>query len=224
MIDFAVAGPYRVPVLRTSTGGVDLDLKSCLLALPKEHDGFEDRGCYIFSVSVPYGYRPIYVGKTVKTTIIKEAFNPSNQLKITRYLNDNHRVDGLYLSIAYKCSGGWARSEREIGELEEWLIANAAAKNPELLNRRSLPRRNWRIRGVEKGAAVGRPDNMAVTFRAMLGLAQPRRQTATGTTAAEFAQAPVFDLAQDEDDTQEPAAADREDCNIGCPPEPTEKP
>lgn len=185
MIEFAVAGPYRVPVCRASTGAVDIDLKACVSALPQEHDGFEDRGCYVFSISVPRGYRPIYVGKTVKTTIIKEAFNASNQLKITRYLNDSHRVDGLFISIVYKSSGGWGKSEREIGELEEWLIANAAARNPELLNRRSIPRKNWVIRGVQKGAAKGRPENMAVAFQQMFGLRPPRRP-ASGTTAKQL--------------------------------------
>jgi len=189
MIEFAVAGPYRVPVYRASTGGVDIDLKACVRALPKEHDGFEDRGCYVFSISVPHGYRPIYVGKTVKTTIIKEAFSASNQLKITRYLNESHRVDGLFISIVYKCSGGWGRNEREIGEIEEWLIANAAGRNPGLLNRRSVPRKNWVIRGVQRGAAKGRPENMAVAFQQMLGLRQPSPRSALSMTVKDLATA-----------------------------------
>jgi hypothetical protein len=192
MIEFSVAGPFKVPLTRAATGAVDLDLKKCIAQLPAEHDGFQERGCYVFSLSVPYGYRPAYVGKTVNATIIKEAFNPSNQLKITRHLNDIRRVDGLYISIVFKSSSGWARNAEEIGQLEEWLIANAASKNPDLLNRRSLPRQNWRVRGVEN-SGVGRPDSMAVDFKLMMGLGQlPKKPTPGSTTATEFAQAPVF--------------------------------
>lgn len=110
-------------------------------------------------------------------------------------------------SIVFKSSSGWARNAEEIGQLEEWLIANAASKNPDLLNRRSLPRQNWRVRGVEN-SGVGRPDSMAVDFKLMMGLGQlPKKPTPGSTTAAEFAQAPVFvDHAEVESKPCEPQA------------------
>ncbi len=209
MLEFAVAGPFKVPLFRANTGAVDLDVKKCFAELPRLHDGFCGRGCYVFSLSVPYGYRPAYVGKTVHGTIIKEAFNPSNQLKITRYLNDIKRVDGLHISIVYKCSNGWAKNSAEISELEEWLIANAASKNPDLLNRRSVPKNNWRIKGVEN-SGVGRPDTMAVQFKSMMGIG-PQPKKAGSSTAAEFLQSTaVSEISLQPGSAAEPAEAQPE--------------
>lgn len=114
MIEFSVAGPFKVPLTRAATGAVDLDLKKCFAQLSAQHDGFQEKGCYVFSLSVPYGYQPAYVGKTVNATIIKEAFNPSNQLKITRHLNDIRRVDGTPRSSSRAVPVGPATPRRSV--------------------------------------------------------------------------------------------------------------
>ena len=220
MLEFVVGGPFKVPLVRANTGAVDLDIRRCFEELPGRHDGFQGRGCYVFSLSVPYGYRPAYVGKTVHGTIIKEAFNPSNQLKITRYLNDIKRVDGLFISIVHKSSRGWAKNSDEISELEEWLIANAASKNPELLNRRSVPKKNWRIKGVEN-SGVGRPDTMAVEFRSMMGIgsSQPKKLSLNSTSAVEFIRA-----SGEPQPNQEPSVSETEEPLFDFVSEPKSKP
>ncbi|MGQ0456869.1 MAG: hypothetical protein ACT4OU_07390 [Hyphomicrobium sp.] len=170
MLEFSVSGPFPVPMRRPN--GPDIDVQR-LPELLHYDANFSGRGCYVFSLSVAHGYRPIYVGKTVRATLLKEAFNDSNQLKILRHLNLCNRVDGLFISLVYKCSRGWARNHVEITELEEWLIANAAVRNPDLINRRSLPKNRWRIRGVHKSAG-GKPSAMALEFREMMGMPLPK--------------------------------------------------
>ena len=78
MLEFSVCGPFPVPMRRQNGPDIDLDHLPQLLDYDENFGG---RGCYVFSLSVAHGYRPIYVGKTVRATLLKEAFNDSNNSK-----------------------------------------------------------------------------------------------------------------------------------------------
>jgi hypothetical protein len=72
----------------------------------------------------------------------------------------------LFFVAHRKTRGKWSQSA--ISEVEETLIAFAAAKNPNLTNKRSLPNQSWSIDGII--ASRGAPTVEARAFKKFMGI------------------------------------------------------
>jgi len=147
MAEFIVSGPLNLPIKLLATGAIILneqDIKN----LVKKLSGHDTRGCYVLTVRGPnQGHTPIYVGKTGKRLLIDECLTSRNIKFLNEALNKKlKRRPSLFFIYQSKSKGRW--NESQIGQVEEYLIANAATKNEELFNRTLLPQQNWRIKGV----------------------------------------------------------------------------
>jgi hypothetical protein len=73
----------------------------------------------------------------------------------------------MCFAVQQKVKGKWSLSA--IDKVEEYLIAHAAARNPDLSNQRRLPNQSWSIRGVA-ASGQGKPSAEAKAFRKLLGI------------------------------------------------------
>ena len=156
MAEFEVTGPFELPITMMATGAKHLnekDAKQMVAGI----DDFQSRGCYVISARSPNGHTPIYVGKAGKRELGKECLIARNVGFINEAINEKkRRFPCIFLVRQLKGKGPW--NENEIAQVEEYLIANAATKNPNLKNRQLLPKEKWRIKGIvkaKKGEANG---------------------------------------------------------------------
>ncbi len=147
MADFVVDEPFVLPTKDMATGAKHLDEKAAKKLLA-ENDEFNARGCYVITARGPNrGHTPIYVGKAAKRSLAKECLISRNTVFINETINEKQkRTPCLFLVRQVKKNGKW--NESQIGQVEEYLIANAASKNPNLKNKQHMPQERWRIRGV----------------------------------------------------------------------------
>ena len=98
-------------------------------------------GCYVFALRASKGYKPWYVGQANKSRLVNESLNPSNRGKYNEVLAHNFGTPIMFLLPQVTRSGDWftkptvtVSGRASINFLEEWLIASALQKNPNLLN------------------------------------------------------------------------------------------
>ena len=168
MTSFFVTKKFPIPVEFFKIAGRGVD--------PRRVDEFwettghiaDKRGCYIFSMKVGRGELPFYVGKAAKQSFRKECFSFHKLAShYNRILGNNKGAPYLCFVVQKKSKGKW--SQTAIDEIEELLIARAAARNPRLSNKHRLPDQSWNIRGVFKGGR-GRIADEAQDFRLLLGI------------------------------------------------------
>lgn len=164
--NFEVNGPFEVPtykglaarLIRSDEGR---SFFSRYPALAKAS------GCYVFGMRAGRGITPFYVGKACRT-FEQECFAPD---KINRYnecLVDYARGGPVLFLVALPVRRG-RRNEQAIGELEDFLIQVAVARNQDLLNVKGTSAPEWGILGVLRSGS-GRRSANADTFAKMLRL------------------------------------------------------
>jgi hypothetical protein len=167
MADFIVSKSYRVPIKLLKAGRmIDMDginnfWKQC------DQIG-EKRGCYVFSIKASKGEQPFYIGKASSQPFRLECFTAHKRADHYNVILCSRKgTPYMRFVVQQKVKGEW--SLLAIDELEEYLIAQAAARNPALSNRRRLPNQSWSIRGVApKGQ--GKPSSHSKKFRTLMGI------------------------------------------------------
>ena len=165
MTNFTVHGPYRISV-EAHKGG---------RAIARDQTAFwqqcsevaSEKGCYVFGIAAGRGIMPFYVG-SAKIKFQQECFTDRNQNIYQRALVSRKKGAPVIFLVVQPRKRG-KPNLRHIQQLESFLIENAVAKNPELLNQQGIKQRGWRIVGV-LGAGRGKPAQAAKKFSACMGL------------------------------------------------------
>lgn len=128
------------------------------------------RGCYVFALKRGQGFTPFYVGKAAEQSFKSECFSPH---KLGDHYNkilfeEDRGLPYLFL-VTQKRNGKGRWATKAIDGLENDLIAIAAACNPKLSNKRSIPKDKWSIKGV-LNAKRGQPTRHAREFKKMMGI------------------------------------------------------
>jgi hypothetical protein len=118
----------------------------------------------------------IYVGQACKSFLVKEALNASNRGKYNEVLSEKNGRPFLFFVPMRTPTGRLRRSKTGAGRLatidflEEWLIATALRKNPNLMNNRKTRfLRSVHVTGVFN-AKHGEATKAAQLLRKGLGL------------------------------------------------------
>ena len=165
---FRINGPFSIPVSRREAGReVDLSSLSEFWDLIGP-DRALARGCYAFGIKTGRGVTPIYVGKATKT-FRQECFALHKLRNVNSALLDYKRGRPVLFLAALDQRQG-APNLRAIKKLEIFLIQNALARNPNLLNiHHASPWEDFVIAGVF-GSGRGKPSTSAKAFGRALGL------------------------------------------------------
>ncbi|HZP09675.1 hypothetical protein, partial [Methyloceanibacter sp.] len=128
MAEFVVTKKFKVPVKVLKLGCRVVDT-SAIESFWKACDHVpEKRGCYVFSMKAAKGEKPFYVGKASKQPFRDECFTPH---KLAEHYNiilgSRKGTPYLRFVVQQKSKGKW--SLKAIDDLEEFLIARAAARN-----------------------------------------------------------------------------------------------
>jgi hypothetical protein len=122
-----------------------------------------EHGCYVFCMTKGKGVVPWYVGKTSKRDFKGECFTADKLNKYNRVLLKKPK-SRLVLYFIRRPTHRGKRNQKQIARLETWLIAQAKAVNPSLLNKQNIPRETWGISGIIRGGP-GKPAAAAASFR-----------------------------------------------------------
>ncbi len=165
---FDVHGPFRVPTSKHG-GGKRLDRKQLGEFWKSAGDSLADaKGCYTFAMRAGKGTRPVYVGRATGT-FRRECFTPDKRLKLTNAMTDYRKGAPVLFLVAHAKRKG-KPNLKAIGEMEQFLIHNALARNPDhLQNDHFTKKSGWWISGVFRSPR-GKPTAAAVKFRKALGL------------------------------------------------------
>jgi len=169
MTEFFVTKRYQIPTrqLRPGVKCVDTE-KHRIDEFWKQCSEYADKhGCYIFSMKAAKGERPFYVGKASRLAFRTECFALHKLYVYNLVLGGRKGTPYLSFVVQQKLQGKWSLTA--IDQVEEYLIAQAAARNPELSNRRRLPDQKWSIRGVVNGGK-GKRSAQATSFRTLMGI------------------------------------------------------
>jgi hypothetical protein len=172
MAEFVVSGPFDVELERHATGAVSVD-RAKIKDLCAQCAEFDKEGCYVFALKAPKGLTPNYVGRATKRPLRSEAFNERNQNSIFNTLNARTKHAKLVIFLVTQKRSRGKPNLSVIDEIEEFLIANAAAKTSALLNKKGVVKESWAILGVYN-APPGKPDAAAREFKRALGIAGKR--------------------------------------------------
>lgn len=162
---FSVAGPFQVPVyqgkanrtIREEEGGRFWE---------KHGSVGKKRGCYVFGIRAGKGLTPGYVGKATRS-FEGEVFTPHKLSKYQKMLCDCRKGTPILFFLLAPSKKGKLNA-RHVGQLEDFLIQNAAIANEDLLNVRGTKQQEWAIAGVLRGK--GKPSRSARAFRKMMKL------------------------------------------------------
>lgn len=102
-------------------------------------------GCYVFCIRAGRGYTPWYVGKT-KNHFSQETFTNDKLQKYNEAVSNIKQGTGVLFFL--EASGQGQSREKQIKELELFLIQTAAYKNPKLVNVHGKRGPKWNIRGI----------------------------------------------------------------------------
>jgi len=110
---------------------------------------------------------PIYVGEATKG-FGQECFTNDKLLKYALGLATYDKGTPVLFFVASLQKKGRV-NVKVIDDLEDFLIQNAKAKNPDIVNKKGTKEASWSIRGVVRGGH-GKPSAAARAFRSMMGL------------------------------------------------------
>jgi hypothetical protein len=165
MLMFDVHGPFKIP-LRRERGSY---LPAKCPEFWKDHQEYRKMlGCYLFALRAGKGYRPIYVGKTVKS-FEAECFADH---KIARHYTPALARRGRGTPVMFFVVPERKRGKpngKTIKELETFLIQVGATKNPELSNVKENSAAKWGICGIVRGGQ-GKPTHDAQVFKKAIGI------------------------------------------------------
>ncbi len=168
MIDFEVQDPIAVPLTRAAAGRLITkeDIKA-FWALPAAAAVAGGVGCYVFAIRAGRGYTPYYVGKATKT-FKQEVFTPHKLNRYHETLVNVKKGTPVLFFVKHPIQKG-KNNARVIKAVEDFLIATAAATNPELVNVKGTKPPKWTIKGVLRSKA-GKPSKSARSFKSCMGL------------------------------------------------------
>jgi hypothetical protein len=160
---FDIYGPFDVPFTRAG-GGRIID-KDDAWDFFEDNDEFADAyGCYVFGMRAGRGFTPWYVGKATGS-FQSEVFTADKLTKYHRVLVQYARGTPVVFFIVPDIGRG-RRPTNRIDELESYLIGEAEAANPHIVNVQGRDRASWRLRGL--GGGKGRLSAAAKAFRRMM--------------------------------------------------------
>ena len=134
----------------------------------RSHPHMRDRrGAYVFGVRSGGGMTPIYVGEATRS-YQQECFTADKAGKYTLGLSFYRRGTPVIFFVTSPKKKGPV-NRKVIHDLEEFLIQNAKAKNPELVNKQGAGEANWGIVGVIRSSS-GQPSRAARALKGMIGL------------------------------------------------------
>jgi len=134
----------------------------------------DSKGCYVFALANGGSHKPIYVGKTTRT-FKSECFEYHKLEKVRDGLwNDSAKrpVKGTLVLFFFEYQSTVGKpNARVIEELETFLIATSAERNPDNLqnDRKAKNTVYYSIPGVINSPR-GKPSDAALSVRQLLGL------------------------------------------------------
>jgi hypothetical protein len=166
MANFFVTRRFELPVIKIGRGRFidELALRGFWEICSEYAD---QRGCYVFSMKAAKGEKPFYVGKASVQTFRQECRTPHKLKIFNQALGSRRGTPYLSFVVLEKTRG--KQPLILIDEVEEFLIAQAAARNKELLNRKGLPNQKWTISGVVY-SGKGKRSTEVNTFRRIMGI------------------------------------------------------
>jgi hypothetical protein len=145
MTDFIVEGPYEIATYKAKQGRRINEEEGRAFFEGCADLAFE-KGCFIFATRAGRGYRPWYVGKATKS-FRQECFTHHKLNKFNKCLADRVRCTPVLFFVVAKNARGM-KGDNHIADVERFLIQNAMAANPDLLNIRGTRAADWSIAGV----------------------------------------------------------------------------
>ena len=170
-VEFTVAGPYKVPLVRRagSTRRIEKYHGKEFFDDPKHAKLADAVGCYLFAIrnggqaSEGGSFTPWYVGKTVRG-FGKECFGTHQRDHYNNALARKTRGTPMLFFVVRPHAKGRVPA-KAIGELEIFLIQSVKTHHPAALNERGIKDPRWAIKRV----------TLPVTGQAPAGTAQFRR-------------------------------------------------
>lgn len=147
MAAFAVEGPYEVPCVDKPGGKVISEELSSFWEKCKKVQN--RRGCYVLAMRAGKGFTPLYVGKTSRT-FDKECFTDHKLVHYHHALSDYAKGTPVMFFIVLPRAKG-KPNQKEIVEVEDFLIQVGRTANPDLRNIKGNVAPNWGIKGVIRG-------------------------------------------------------------------------
>jgi len=138
---FDIVGPFKIERYTHKS----LITNDSVVALKKiieaEEEGLSQAcGCYVFGIRAGKGMTPYYAGQSLRRSIFKESMNHANITKYNVVLASTKGTPILFL-LPWLTNGGKLRkpskkqgSSPVLNFVEDWLIATALQKNPDLIN------------------------------------------------------------------------------------------
>lgn len=168
MTKFIVTERFKVPIKKLNMGCRIVDTDKLADFWRQCGHVADKRGCYVFSMKAAKGEKPFYVGKAAKQSFRDECFTPHKRADhFNVILGSRKGTPYMSFVVQQKVKGKWSLTA--IDEIEEFLIASAAARNSALSNRQRLPNQSWSIQGVES-SGQGNRSKEAKAFRALMGI------------------------------------------------------
>jgi hypothetical protein len=144
MTTFVVHGPFEI-IYEKRKGGRTLVFDDFWSEDSDAHHIAADRGCYVFAIR-NRGLTPIYVGRATKS-FKQETFNDSNRHKYHNGFSDYGKGTPVMYFVVHPMQRG-PTNEKQIFEIEDFLIQAGVAKNPNLQNVKGAQEPLWGIKGV----------------------------------------------------------------------------
>jgi len=176
---FEVLGPYEVPIKSILKIDHVSDLRKSIQEDAQCSDLLSSCGCYVFGVksSGAKTVMPWYVGKAERQTVLNEATNPTHLQLFNEILDEYKRGTPTWFFLPALTPEGRARKPttgkggiKEIDFLEDWLIAQALKRNPNLWNiRKTKMLRDLTVRGLFN-PKQGDMNDEAAALKACLGV------------------------------------------------------
>ena len=164
MNNYSVFGPYNIPIKLKPNGRRIGELDTFWNEV---HELTDRCGCYVFAMSVSRGFVPYYVGKATKG-FKKECFSSDKPNKYNEALSEYKRGRPVMFFVAHPIKKG-KLNEREISDIEDFLIQLSIARNDALLNIKGTKQPEWSISHVIRGRK-GKPSKAEQKFKKMLGI------------------------------------------------------
>jgi hypothetical protein len=125
------------------------------------------QGCYIFALKVGRGFTPWYVGKATKN-FKQEALHSTKLNHYNEVIFKGNKGTPVIFLVA-KSAHLITIPNKQIDEVETFLIQTAYYKNPKLKNKQKANDPSWNIAGVVRGGK-GKTAVNARQFKLMLNL------------------------------------------------------
>src|SRR5260370_5211073 len=166
MAEFLIAGRYTIP-FQWKPGSRVLLHKEFWNQSRELQKLATERGCYVFAVRAGKGSTPLYVGKATKS-FKRECLNPGNIRKLLDALANYAKGTPVLYFVRHPSQRG-KTNEKQIGEIENFLIQSTSIRNPDVQNVHGREAPKWEIRGVIR-SGQGKPTTPESTFRRLMGV------------------------------------------------------